>query len=140
MTTSSFNPYLKLSKFSTESLKMIHQAFGKPSPRCQQVFECYAHFKIGQISAQVDMHLKWSITSQTPENVDNIIELTHVELRRINYTIFRRISFIFGIFCEYFCINCMHVCECAYIWMLYYIIRIELGFYNVNTCTYEICF
>jgi hypothetical protein len=43
-------------KFATETLEMLHGAFGEHSSSQTAVFEWHSHFKAGQVSVEDDKH------------------------------------------------------------------------------------
>jgi hypothetical protein len=47
---------MKLGKFATETLEMLHEGFGEHSLRWTVVFEWHSHFKAGQASVEGDKH------------------------------------------------------------------------------------
>jgi hypothetical protein len=45
---------VELSKFATETLEMLHEAFGEHSLSRTAIFELHSHFKAGQVSVEDD--------------------------------------------------------------------------------------
>jgi hypothetical protein len=68
---------MKLSKSTTEILKMLHEAFGVHSLNWTAVFEQHSHFKAGRVSVEGDECSRQPSTSKMTENVEKIPELIH---------------------------------------------------------------
>jgi hypothetical protein len=68
---------IKLSKFATKTLEMLHEAFGKHSLSWTQVFEWHSCFKAGQVSVEDDERSGRPSTREMKENVEKIRELIH---------------------------------------------------------------
>jgi hypothetical protein len=67
----------KLSKSTTETLEMLHEAFGEHSLSWTAVFDWHSRFKSGQVSAEDDKRSGRPSTSKMVENVEKIQELIH---------------------------------------------------------------
>jgi uncharacterized metal-binding protein len=63
---------VKLGKSATETLEMLHEAFGVHSLRCTEVFEWHSRFKVGRVSVEDDEHSERTSTSKTREYVEKI--------------------------------------------------------------------
>jgi hypothetical protein len=63
---------MKLSKSATETLEILHEAFGEHSLSQTAVFECNSYFKAGRVSVEDDKCSGRPSTSKTTENVDKI--------------------------------------------------------------------
>jgi hypothetical protein len=68
---------MKLSKSTTETLEMLHEAFGEHSLSWTAVFEWHSHFKAGRVSVEDDKHSGQPGTSKMKEKVERIRELIH---------------------------------------------------------------
>jgi hypothetical protein len=76
------NFYAKLGKSATETLGMLHEAFGKHSLSRTAVFEWHSHFKAGRVSVEYDECSGRPSASQTTENGEKLRELIHEDRRR----------------------------------------------------------
>jgi hypothetical protein len=75
--------YIKFcGKSATETLEMLHEAFGEHSLSWAVVFEWHSHFKAGRVSDEDDERSGRPSTSKTTENVEKIRELIHEDRRR----------------------------------------------------------
>jgi hypothetical protein len=63
---------VKLGKSATETLEMLHEAFGEHSSCRTAVFEWHSHFKVGRVSAEDDKRSGRPSTSKATEHVENI--------------------------------------------------------------------
>jgi hypothetical protein len=63
---------VKLSKSTTETLKMLNEAFGEHSLSRTVVFEWHSHSKAGQVSVEDGKYSGRPSTSKTTENVEKI--------------------------------------------------------------------
>jgi hypothetical protein len=63
---------VKLGKSATETLEMLHEAFGEHSLSQTAVFELHSRFKAGLVSIEDDRYLGRRSTSKTTENVENL--------------------------------------------------------------------
>jgi hypothetical protein len=63
---------VKLGKCVTETLEMLHDAFGKHSLSRTVVFEWHLRFKAGGMSLEDDERSERQSTSKTTENVENV--------------------------------------------------------------------
>jgi hypothetical protein len=73
---------VKLGKSTTETLEMLHEAFGEHSLSQKVVFECRSRFNTGRVSVEDDEHSGRPRTSKTTENVKKIPELIHEDRRQ----------------------------------------------------------
>jgi hypothetical protein len=60
---------VKLSKSATETLEMLHGAFGQQSLSRATIFERHSCFKAGRVSVEDDKHSGRPSTSKTTKNV-----------------------------------------------------------------------
>jgi hypothetical protein len=60
---------VKLGKSTTETLEMLHEAFGEHSLSQTAVFEWHSRFKVGRVSVEDDEHSRRPSTSKTTEDV-----------------------------------------------------------------------
>jgi transposase len=73
---------LKLGKSATETLEMLHEAFGEHSLSWIVVFQWHSRFKAGRVSAEDDERSGRPNTIKTTENIEKILELIHEDHRR----------------------------------------------------------
>jgi hypothetical protein len=62
---------VSLGKSATETLEILHEAFGEHSLSRTVVFEWHSCFKAGQVSVEDDERSGRPSTSKTAENVEN---------------------------------------------------------------------
>jgi transposase len=73
---------VKLSKSTTETLKMLREASGEYLSSRKAVSEWHSRFKAGRVSAEDDERSGRPSTSKMAEHVEEIQELTHEDRRR----------------------------------------------------------
>jgi hypothetical protein len=73
---------VKLSKSITETLEMLHEAFGEHSLSRTAVSEWHSLFRTGRVSVEDDEHSGSPSTSETTENVEKIQQLIHKDHRQ----------------------------------------------------------
>jgi hypothetical protein len=65
----------KFSKSTTETIEMLHEAFGEHSLSRTAVFERHSRFKAGQVPVENDKRSGRSSNSKTTEYVEKLREL-----------------------------------------------------------------
>jgi hypothetical protein len=88
---------VKLGKSTTETLGMLHEAFGEHSLRWTAVFERQSRFKAGQVSAEDDKCSGRQSTSKMTENVEKIRELIHEDHRRTIHELADTVGVSYGV-------------------------------------------
>jgi hypothetical protein len=78
---------VNLDKSATETLEMLHEAFGEHSLSRTAVFEWYSRFKVGRVSVEDDERSGPPSTSKTTENVENF-EIVHRDKKSSGRTSF----------------------------------------------------
>jgi hypothetical protein len=61
---------MKLGKSATETLEMLHEAFGEHSLSMAAVFEWHSRFKASRVSVEDDEHSGLPSTTKMAENVE----------------------------------------------------------------------
>jgi hypothetical protein len=76
---------VKLGKSATETLEMLHEAFGEHSLSRIAIFEWHSRFAGGQVSVEDDKPSGQPSTSKMTENIEKIRELIHKDCCRTIY-------------------------------------------------------
>jgi hypothetical protein len=88
---------VKLGKSDTETLEMLHEAFGKYALSRTAVFEWHSRFKAGRVSVEDDEISGRPGTSKTTENVEKIRELIHEDRLRAIHELADTVGISYGV-------------------------------------------
>jgi hypothetical protein len=88
---------VKLGKFATKTLGMLHEAFGEHYFSRTAVFEWHSYFKTAQVSVEDDECLGQPSTSKATENVEKIRELIPKDHHQTTHELTDTVGISYGV-------------------------------------------